>query len=184
MQHTILTTFSIFIGTLTLGQNAEVLNKKSKECLDKQDFKNAVPLIRQSAEKGSPEAQYNYGICYQQGIEVPKSDSIANSWFLKSAKQGWKDAQFKVAYSYATGRGVTKDENQSFYWSVKCAEQEDIECMFNVVGCYLEGRGTEKNIDSMLIWATRIALLDNPENLQLSGQITSSRTRILKYLVD
>ena len=68
-----------------------------------------LPLIRQAAEKGNAEAQYNYGICYQQGVEVPKSDCIANTWFLKSARQGRKDAQFKVAYSYETGRGVTQE---------------------------------------------------------------------------
>jgi len=178
MQKIIFTILTAFIATASFGQNAEELNKKSKDFLDKQDFKNAVPLISQAAEKGSAEAQYNFGICYQQGIEVPASDSLANVWFLKSARQGWKDAQYKVAYSYATGRGWTKDDKQAFFWSLKCAEQQDPECIFNVVNCYLEGRGTDKNLDSMLAWATRLALLDNPENLQLSGQITSARANL------
>ncbi len=174
----ILTVPIIFIATLSFGQKAEELNQKSKDFLSRQDFKNAVPLLRQAAESGNVEAQYNYGICFQQGIEVPKSDSSANNWFLKSAKQGWKDAQFKVAYSYATGRGWTQDDKQAFHWSVKCAEQQDPECMFNVVNCYLEGRGTVKNIDSMLVWATRLALMHNPEDLSLSGQITSARANL------
>src|SRR5258705_5947258 len=113
MQKFILTTLTLFLMTLSFGQNAEELNKKSKDLLDRQDYKNAVPLIRQAAEKGNAEAQYNFGVCYQQGVEVSKSDSVANVWFLKSAKQGWKDAQFKVAYSYATGRGWTKDDKQA-----------------------------------------------------------------------
>ena len=178
MQKFIFIILTAFISTVSFGQNAEELNKNSKDFLDKQDFKNAVPLIRQAAEKGSAEAQYNFGICYQQGVEVPSSDSIANVWFLKSARQGWKDAQYKVAYSYATGRGWTKDNKQAFYWSSKCAIQQDPECIFNVVNCYLEGRGTDKNLDSMLAWATRLALLDNPENLQLSGQITSAKANL------
>lgn len=184
MQKTILTILTVFIATLSFGQSAEELNKQAKEFLNKQDFKNAVPLIRQSAEKGSAEAQYNYGICFQQGIEVPKSDSIANIWFLKAANQGWKDAQFKMAYSYATGRGVTKDDKQAFNWSVKCAEQQDVECMFNVVTCYMDGRGTLKNIDSMLVWATRIALLETPEDLNISGQITSARANLATMYYD
>ena len=175
---------TVFIATVSFGQNADELNKKSKNFLDKQDFKNAVPLIRQAAEKGSAEAQYNFGICYQQGVEVPISDSLANIWFLKSAKQDWKDAQYKVAYSYATGRGWTKDDKQAFFWSAKCAEQQDPECIFNVINCYLEGRGTDKNLDSMLVWATRLALLDNPENLQLSGQITSARVNLASMYRD
>src|SRR5438045_9747818 len=113
MQKTLLAILTAFTVTLSFGQNADELNKKSKELLDKQDFKNAIPLIRQAAEKGNAEAQYNYGVSYQQGIEVPQNDSVANAWFIKSARQGWKDAQFKIAYSYATGRGVTQEDRKS-----------------------------------------------------------------------
>ncbi|RTL58731.1 MAG: sel1 repeat family protein [Sphingobacteriales bacterium] len=178
MQKTLLTVLIALFATLSFGQNAEELNKKSKEFLDKQNYKSAVPLIRQAAEKGNAEAQYNYGICYQQGVGVPQSDSIANTWFLKAAHQGWRDAQFKIAFSYATGLGVTQNHHQAFSWSVKCAYQKDVECMSNVIGCYMEGRGTQKNLDSMLVWATRLALLDNPEDLLISVQITSARASL------
>ena len=50
--------------------------------------------------------------------------------------------------------------------------------MYNVLGCYMEGRGTAKNIDSMLSWAGRIALLENVEDLNVSGQITSARANL------
>jgi TPR repeat protein len=62
MQKTLLTVLIAFITTLSFGQNAEELNKQAKKFLDEQDFKNAVPLIRQAAEKGSAEAQYNKAI--------------------------------------------------------------------------------------------------------------------------
>lgn len=175
MKKTLLTISAILTAILSFAQGAEELNKESKDFLNKQDFKNAVPLIKSAAEKGSAEAQYNYGICFQQGIEMMKSDSMANTWFLKAANQGWKNAQFKMAYNYATGCGVTKNASQAFNWSVKCAEQQDVECMFNVVTCYMNGNGTIKNIDSVLAWATRIAILENPEDLNVSGQITSAR---------
>ena len=169
---------ALIYAPIAFGQNAIELNNKSKEFLTKGDYKSAVPLIKQAAEKGNAEAQYNYGVCFQQGVEVSKNDSIANLWFANSAKQGWKDAQFKLAYSFATGRGVKKDYHQAFQWSLKCAEQNDPECMFNVANCYHEGIGIEKNLDSMLIWATKLALLENPENLQLSGKITSARANL------
>lgn len=174
----ILTVLIAITATFSFGQTAKELNQKSKELLSKQDFKSAIPLLKQAAEKGSAEAQYNFGVSYQQGIEVQKNDSIANNWFLLSAKQGWKDAQFKIAYSYAKGRGLAQDDKKAFYWSIKCAEQQDPECMGNVISCYLSGRGTQKNIDSMLVWATRLALLNNPQDLNLSGQITSARVNL------
>ena len=178
MQTFLLTTLAIFISTISFGQKAEELNKRSKDFLKISDFKSAIPLIKEAADAGNAEAQYNYGISFQQGIEVRQNDSLANDWFLKSAKQGWKDAQYKVAFSYATGRGWTKNEKQAFYWSLKCAEQEDPECMFNIVNCYLSGFGTQKNVDSMLVWATHLALLHNPNDLGLSGRITSARANL------
>jgi TPR repeat protein len=178
MQKFILTFLTLFIVTLSFGQDAEELNKKSKGFLSQGDTKNAVPLLKQAAELGNAEAQYNLGYCYQEGVEVPKNDSIANTWLLKSAKQGWLNAQFKIAYSYAVGRGTTKNDEQAFYWALQCAKQGDPECMFNVVSCYQEGIGTDKNIDSTLVWATRLSILENPEDLQLSGKITSARANL------
>ena len=179
-----LLTSLIFILTISIcnGQTADEVNKKAKDFLSIGDTKNAVPLLKKAAEMGQPESQYNYGYCYQHGVEVEKNDSIANIWLLKSAKQGWLDAQFKIAYSYATGRGVTKDEKQAFYWSVKCAEENDPECMFNVASCYQDGIGTNKNLDSMLVWAIRLGSLPDLENLKLSGMVTSARANLaVKY---
>jgi len=173
-----LTIISILTISICDGQTADELNKQAKDNLTKGDMKNAVPLLKKAAEMGQPEAQYNYGYCYQQGIVVKKNDSIANIWLLKSAKQGLLDAQFKIAYSYATGRGVPKDDKQAFYWTLKCAEQNDPECMFNVVSGYQEGVGTNKNLDSMLVWAIRLGSLADVENLHQSGQITSGRANL------
>ncbi len=178
MRKFIFTIWTLFIVTLSFGQNAEELNKKSKDFLSQGDTKNAVPLLKQAAELGNAEAQYNLGYCYQEGVEVSKNDSIANTWLLKSANQGWLNAQFKIAYSYSVGRGTTKNDGQAFYWALQCAKQGDPECMFNVVSCYQEGIGTDKNIDSTLVWATRLATLENPEDLQLSGKITSARANL------
>jgi uncharacterized protein len=159
-------------------ETANDLNKKSQEYILKKDFKNALPLVRKAATMGNPEAQYNYGVFYQQGIEVSQDEPLANQWFLKSAEQGWKDAQFKIAYGYDTGRGFPQDYQKAFYWSLKCAEQNDPECMFYIVGAYQEGRGVDKNLDKMLVWATKLALLENPEDLVLSGKITSARANL------
>ncbi len=174
--------FSTIIFATAVGQNADDLNKQAKYFLSKNDFKNAVPLLKQAAELGQSESQYNYGYCFQQGEIVEKNDSIANFWLLKSAKQGWLDAQFKIAYSYAVGRGCNKDMPQAFYWSVKCAQQNDPECMNNVISCYYDGTGTDKNLDSALVWTIRLASLPDLENLQLSGIITSARKSLaIKY---
>ena len=165
------------LGTC-FAQTPEELNQLSKELLAKNDIARALPVLKKAADGGIAEAEYNYGICFQQGVGVTQDDNTANSWFLKSARQGNVDAQFKIAYSYSTGRGYAKDEKQSFYWSVKCAQQNDPSCMFNVIGCYKNGIGTTRNVDSMLTWAIRLASLPDADDVQQSGNITSARLNL------
>lgn len=168
----------------SFAQDAETLNRKSKDLLTSGDTKNAIPLLKQAAEMGSAEAQYNLGYSYQQGIEVSQNDSIANLWLIKSANQGYKDAQFKVAYNYAAGRGIKQDYKQAFYWALQCAKQNDPECMFNIISCYKDGIGTGKNLDSMLAWAIRLGTLEDLEDLKLSAEVTSARLNLAKMYRD
>ncbi len=174
----------VFFLTLKLGFTQSVLslkelNIKSKEYLLEKDYKNAVPLFKQAAEMGNAEAQYNYGVCFQQGIIVEKSDSIAHYWFLKSAEQGWKDSEYELALNYAFGLVVPKDLEKSFYWSLKCAWQMDPECMYNVIGCYKDGIGVAMNTDSMIYWAVKLASLDAPEDLHdINVQIGTTRLNL------
>lgn len=168
----------IWFTTVCEAQTAAQFNDQSKGFLVKGDVKGALPSLKRAAELGNAEAQYNYGICFQQGIGEAKNDANAQEWFLKAAEQGSKDAQYKVAYSYSTGRGVVQDYQKAFQWSLKCAEQTDTDCMFNVVSCYMRGIGTAKNIDSMLLWAVRLAKLPNPEDLKISGSITNARANL------
>ena len=182
MNKTILATFFVLITLTTFGQTATEINKKANFFLTNGDIKNAVPLLKKAAEMGHPEAQYNLGYCYQQGNELEKNDSIANTWLLKSAEHGWLNAQFKIAYSYALGRGIKQNYDQALYWSLKCAEQNDPECMNNVIACYSNGMGTAKNLDSAAIWIVRLASLPDIDNLQQSGIITGARKALaIKY---
>lgn len=173
--------FTILLGLLsivTYGQDAQQLNKESKEYLMKKDFKSAFPLLQRAAEMGVPEAQYNLGLCYQEGIQTEKNDSIANHWYLKSAEQGWTDSQFKISFSYATGRGIEVNAERTFYWTHKCAEKNDYDCIFNLITCYKDGFGTSKDMDKVIEWAVILAKQENPEDLSKSGKITSARLNL------
>lgn len=180
MPRGVLTTLCLMVmaASTSLGQTAEELNTRSKEMLTEGNMQAAVPLLRSAAELGHPEAQFNLAVCYQQGVEVERNDSIANYWLTRSAEQGSVNAQFKIAYSYAVGRGCEKDMTKAFHWTMKCAEQNDPECMWNLLGCYANGTGTEQNNDSMLHWAQRLASLPDMEDLEMSGYITNARLNL------
>ena len=63
----------------------------------------AAYWFRKAAEKGIPEAQYNYGSCLEAGRGVEKNLSDAFSWYRKAADQDFDPASFRVAMLYLSG---------------------------------------------------------------------------------
>ncbi|MGB3589817.1 MAG: hypothetical protein WBA23_24930 [Tunicatimonas sp.] len=59
-----------FICINVFGQNADKLNEQSIVLIEQQKFDEAIPILKQAAELGSAESQYNLGYCYQAGIGV------------------------------------------------------------------------------------------------------------------
>ena len=166
------------ISLTAIGQDAEKLNEQSKKFIETQEFEKAVPLLKQASELGNAESQYNLGYCYQAGIGVEKNPEMAVEWYSKSAERGWNDGLYAMMMAYGNGNGVQQDFNKAFSYALKCAENGDGTCMFNVINCYKEGMGTDKDIEKMLEWAIRLGKLKNPENLQKSGTITSTRLNL------
>lgn len=176
--------FLVLVGLTSFGQNANELNQQAKKFIETQQFDKAVPLLKQSAELGNAEAQYNLGYCYQAGVIVEKNQKTAVEWYLKSAEQGFNDALYQLMMAYGNGEGVEQDPKKAFTYAIKCAENNDGTCMWNVVNCYYSGMSVDKSIDKMLEWATRLGKLDNPENLSKSGYITSTRLQLANMYRD
>ena len=168
----------VLAGLSVYAQNADDLNQQAKKFIETQQFDKAVPLLKQSAELGNAEAQYNLGYCYQSGIVVEINKKKAVEWYLKSADQGFNDALYQLMMAYGNGDGVEQDRKKAFFYALKCAENNDGTCMWNVVNCYYSGLGIDKNIDKMFEWAIRLSKLENPENLSKSGYITSARLQL------
>lgn len=53
----------------------------------------AANWFRDLAEKGSAQAQYNLGVCYENGEGVEKDTSEAMKWYRIASEQGHKDAE-------------------------------------------------------------------------------------------
>lgn len=184
MKQHLTTLFLVLVGLNVFGQNADELNQQAKKYLETQQYDKAFPLLKQSAELGNSEAQYNLGYFYQAGVVVEKNQKASIEWYLKSANQGFNDALYQLMMAYGNGDGVEQDPKKAFSYALKCAENNDGTCMWNVVNCYYSGMGVEKNIDKMLEWATRLGKFDNPENLSKSGYITSTRLQLANMYRD
>ena len=56
--------------------------------LKRRDYASALRLIRPLAEQGDANAQYNFGVFYDNGLGVPQDKVRAYMWFNLSAAQG------------------------------------------------------------------------------------------------
>ena len=72
-----------------------------------------------AANQGYAPAQYNLGVCYENGRGVVQSYEKAAFWFKKAANQGDAQAQFYLGVCYENGLGVKKDLKKAKFWKNK-----------------------------------------------------------------
>jgi TPR repeat protein len=97
--------------------------------------------VRQSAERGSAEAQNKLGILYLNGQGVAKDYREALHWFLLAVNQGFAPAQNELGYMYFTGEGVTTNYAEAFVWFRLAAEQGYALAQNNLGVMYQQGLG-------------------------------------------
>ena len=56
------------------------------------DINIPIERVRELAEQGHPEAQYNLGVYYANGDGVKQDYGEAAKWWIKSAEQGYADS--------------------------------------------------------------------------------------------
>ncbi|WP_107726694.1 tetratricopeptide repeat protein [Neisseria weaveri] len=120
-------------------------------------IKEQFELIKQEADKGSAEAQFAVGVCYEKGGGVAQSDKEAFAWYRKAAAQGLAEAQFNVGVHYEKGRGVAQSDKEAFDWFKKAADQGLAKAQFAVGVRYAEGRGVAQSDKEAFDWFKKAA---------------------------
>ena len=72
--------------------------------------------LRQRAEQGDVNAQYNLGDMYENRRGVPQDYREAVRWYRAAADQGHSEAQNYLGFMYQEGRGVAQDHVQAYLW--------------------------------------------------------------------
>lgn len=90
--------------------------------------------MRSQAEKGKAKAQFNLGVMYRDGQDVPQDYSQALAWFRKAAEQGDADAQFALAQMYLDNKGVPEDLSNAYneYMWLNLAAEQGLEVAINL----------------------------------------------------
>lgn len=68
------------------------------------------------AQKGDPDAQFNVGHAYEQGVGVRRDMNKALHWYRKAADQNHDFAQYSIGLFYEQGLGVAQDTGQAKIW--------------------------------------------------------------------
>lgn len=181
MKRNILITLSILFFQFSFGQTAEELNNQSKELIQQGKYNEAFPILKKSAELGNSEAQYNLGYFLQSGTTGIKDEKEAIEWYKKSSENGFNNGHYALMMAYGNGDGTEQDSEKAFEYALKCADNDDATCMWNVINCYLTANGVKADNSKFKEWIIRLATLPNPENLALSGNITSARLEIANF---
>jgi TPR repeat protein len=115
--------FSLCVFLLMLGVATAQTNKIGGSNIEENisNFINNVTIeavdgLKTKAEKGDSESEYQLGILYSHGVDVPKDQTEASRWYGEAAEQGHAEAQFSIGTFYVLGIGVSQDFVLAHKW--------------------------------------------------------------------
>jgi TPR repeat protein len=117
----------------------------------------AEATLVERAQKGDAAAQFNLGLRYANGKDVPKDSTEAVKWFRKAAEQGLAIAQYSLGVMYDRGEGVAQNSTEAVNWYDKAAEQGLADAEFNLGVMYLIGKGVLENSAEADKWFRKAA---------------------------
>ncbi len=137
--------------------SAEELCDKGMELMNEGKSDEAAAAFLAAAEKGNAVAQYNLGLCHENGSGVGQNYEEAVKWYMEAALQGNAEAQSSLAFCYSEGRGVEKDYVQAADWYLKAAEQGHATSQYNMGIFYSRGTGVSQDHAEAAKWYRRVA---------------------------
>ena len=105
----------------------------------------------------SPQAQFELGMAYEKGEDLPQDYGQAMVWYRKAAEQGHAEAEFALGMIYANGESVPQDYGQAMAWYRKAAEQGHAEAKFALGMIYANGESVPRDAVQAVAWISKAA---------------------------
>jgi TPR repeat protein len=118
---------------------------------------SAFDTLRQAAISGDARAQYELGVRYASGRDVPEGDVEAARWFERAAAQGYAAAQYNLGVLYDRGIGLHQDDKRAFFWYQSAADQGHPRAQHNLATAYADGKGTNQDLAAAARWFEKAA---------------------------
>lgn len=124
----------------------------AQERISAGDFAAAAALMRKSASKGLPIAQYALAKLHEKGNGVPKDLTLAREWTEKAANGGNVKAMYDLAVFMAEGEGGPQSYAGAVEWFRKAAEFGVVDSQYNLGVLFEQGLGISPNLTEALFW--------------------------------
>jgi hypothetical protein len=113
---------------------------------DAEDYKAALPLMREASELGNPRAMSLLGTMYLMGQGVREDGVQAERWLKQAIAEGFDDATSVLGMAYATGKaGVKIDLDKAIPMLTEAADNGD-EQSARMLGMIERGEGMFKKL--------------------------------------
>lgn len=119
--------------------------------------RQAFAKIRQKAESGDLEAQYELSQRLEDGEGTEVNLEEAVRWSRVAAEQGHAKSQYRLGVYLANGEGVTADPKEAYQWFVKAAAQGDAYAEYAIAKCLRDGDGVKADLVESKKWLHRAA---------------------------
>uniref|UniRef100_A0A6I8SV96 DAP3 binding cell death enhancer 1 n=1 Tax=Xenopus tropicalis TaxID=8364 RepID=A0A6I8SV96_XENTR len=117
---------------------------------DRADYNTAFQFFQQSADSGYSKAQFNTGVCYEQGRGVEKDINKAAAYYLLAGKNGHMQAKYRFARCILQMQSKAKLEDiqtavQMLKEAADAGLKEDNQSRYYLGVCYEKGYGVPAN---------------------------------------
>ncbi|MFY8042981.1 MAG: tetratricopeptide repeat protein, partial [Rhodoferax sp.] len=114
--------------------------------------------LRNAAEAGHVQSQFELAQMYSTGQGVAKSASVAFHWYRLAAEQGSVDAQAALGACFLAGDGCELDYQLASLWLEKAAEQGNARAQWNLGTLFSLDRGENKrDLRVAFLWFKKAA---------------------------
>lgn len=107
------------------------------------DPARAAYWFERAAIQGNAYAERRLGDLYEQGLGLPRNQTLAFDWRIKAANRGELAAQLDVAKMYQEGTGVGKDIDEAIHWYRRAETEGSAEARFRLERLCRYGRDAE-----------------------------------------
>ena len=144
--------------------SAEDFWQRAVVLMDRNDYRDAIPLLQQAGKMGHPKAQATLGIAYQDGNGVHADNKAAAYWFGLAAAQGHRASEYALGGMYEEGEGgLPRDVHKAGQLYLASARQGFDKAELVVGVNYLTGDdGFSNDRQQAIAWLRKAAAQDSP----------------------